>query len=94
MLRIPRKEQWRTNGLEKCGIYYKLEIVKGSLAKSLLGLGMAIRSFGRIANKGGCPEVKKMEQKEISEDFRHKVSKWEAKGVFDKIAEKIDEMLC
>lgn len=32
-----------------------------------------------------------MEQK-TSEDFRHKVAKWESDGIFDEIAKKIDEL--
>ena len=33
------------------------------------------------------------EQDEPSDDFKRKVAKWEAAGVFDKMATKVDQML-
>jgi len=33
------------------------------------------------------------EQEELSDDFKQKVARWEAAGVFDRIAAKVDEML-
>ena len=33
------------------------------------------------------------EQKELSDDFKRKVARWEVAGVFDQIAAKVDEVL-
>ena len=38
-------------------------------------------------------EVVQMEQDGVSEEFKRKVAKWEAAGVFDRIAAKVDEAL-
>ena len=34
-----------------------------------------------------------MEQDGVSEEFKRRVAEWEAAGVFDRIAAKIDEVL-
>lgn len=44
-------------------------------------------------HQGGASEVVTMEQDGLSKKFKHKVAKWEAAGVFDEIAAKVDEML-
>ena len=38
-------------------------------------------------------EVVRMEQEELSADFKQKVAEWEAAGVFGRIAAKVDEVL-
>ena len=38
-------------------------------------------------------ETESAEQKGLSDDFKQKVAKWEAAGVFDRIAARVDEML-
>jgi hypothetical protein len=38
-------------------------------------------------------EAENAEQDEVSEDFKRKVTQWEATGVFDRIVAKIDQIL-
>ena len=38
-------------------------------------------------------EVESAEQKGLSDDFKQRVAKWEAAGIFDRIAAKVDEVL-
>jgi len=38
-------------------------------------------------------EVVQMAQDGVSDDFKQKVAKWDAAGVFDRIAAKVDEVL-
>jgi hypothetical protein len=38
-------------------------------------------------------EVVQMEQDGLSDEFKRKVAKWDAAGVFDRIAAKVDEVL-
>ena len=38
-------------------------------------------------------EAESAEQKGLSDDFKQRVAKWEAAGIFDRIAAKVDEVL-